>query len=74
MANCLLLHIISTGPTVWLFTWLGHKHIHCVNLSNHPLPYTTKCRYHGHIIINKITDDDIARQKRCLYVHANALV
>ena len=40
------------------------KNIHCVNLNNHPLPYTSKCKYLGHIINNSLTDDDnIARQK-----------
>ena len=28
------------------------KHINCANLNNHPLPYTTKCKYLGHIINN----------------------
>ena len=45
---------------------------HCIHLSNHPLPYTTKCKYLGHIINNNLTDDDgIARQKRRLYAQAN---
>ena len=47
------------------------KHFHFIHL---PLPYTTKCKYLGHIINNNLTDDDnIARQKRCLYVQANVL-
>ncbi|KAK2170763.1 hypothetical protein NP493_1143g01029 [Ridgeia piscesae] len=50
------------------------KSSHCIHLSNHPLPYTTKCKYLGHIINNNLTDDDdIARQKRCLYAQANVL-
>ena len=50
------------------------KHFHCIHLDNHPLPYTTKCKYLGHIINNNLTDDDdIARQKRCLYAQANVL-
>ena len=40
------------------------NNIHCVNLNTQPLPYTTKCKYLGHIINNSRTDDDdIARQK-----------
>ena len=36
--------------------------------------YPTKCKYLGHIINNNLTDDDdIARQKRCFYAHANVL-
>ena len=27
-------------------------------LNNHSLPYTTKCKYLGHIINNNLTDDD----------------
>ena len=50
------------------------KIFHCIHLNNHPLPYTTKCKYLGHIINNNLTDDDdIARQKRCLYAQANVL-
>ena len=50
------------------------KHFHCIHLDNHPLPYTTKCKYLGHIINNNLADDDdIARQKRCLYAQANVL-
>ena len=50
------------------------KNVHCIHLDNHPLPYTTKCKYLGHIINNNLTDDDdIARQKRCLYAQANVL-
>ena len=50
------------------------KHFHCIHLDNHPLPYTTKCKYLGHIINNNLTDDDdIARQKRCLYAQANCI-
>ena len=46
--------------------------IHCVNVNNRPLPYTIKCKYLGRIINNNITvDDDIARQKRCLYAQSN---
>ena len=40
------------------------KNIHCVNLNIHHLPYTTKCKYFGHVINNSLTDEDnIARQK-----------
>ena len=47
---------------------------HCIHLNNHSLPYTTKCKYLGHIINNNLTDDDdIARQKGCLYAQANVL-
>ena len=50
------------------------KNIHPVVINNHTLPYTKKCKYLGHIINNNLTDDDdIARQKRCIYVQANAL-
>ena len=50
------------------------KNSHCVNLSIHPLPYTTKCKYFGHIINSSLTDDDnTARQKKCLYAQANVL-
>ena len=49
------------------------KNIHPV-INNHTLPYTEKCKYLGHIINNNLTDDDdIARQKRCIYTQANAL-
>ena len=50
---------------------------HCMHLDNHPLPYTTKCKYLGHIINNNLTDDDdiarLHRQKKCLYAQANVL-
>ena len=50
------------------------KNIHPVVINNHTLPYTEKCKYLGHIINNNLTDDDdIARQKRCIYAQANAL-
>ena len=50
------------------------KIIHPVVINNHTLPYTEKCKYIGHIINNNLTDDDdIARQKRCIYAQANAL-
>ena len=42
------------------------SNIHCVNLNNHPLPYTgtMKCKYLGHVINNSFTGvDDTARQK-----------
>ena len=42
------------------------SNIHCVNLNNHPLPYTgtMKCKYLGHVINNNFTGvDDTARQK-----------
>ena len=39
---------------------------HCIHLNKHPLPYTKKCKYLGHIINNNLTDDDdIARKTRC---------
>ena len=45
------------------------KNIHFVNINNYPL-----CRYLRYIINNNLTDDDdIARQKRCLYAQANVL-
>ena len=51
-----------------------NKNIHPVVIDNHTLPYTEKCKYLGHIINNNLTDDDdIARQKRCIYAQANAL-
>ena len=35
------------------------KHIHCVNLNNHPLTIRiTKCKYIDHIINKSVTDDD----------------
>ena len=50
------------------------KYTHPVTLNNNVLPYTTKCKYLGHIINNNLTDDDdIARQKRYFYAHANVL-
>ena len=50
------------------------KNIHPVVINTHTLPYTAKCKYLGHIINNNLTDDDdIARQKRCIYAQANAL-
>ena len=50
------------------------ENTHPVILNNNVLPYTTKCKYLGHIINNNLTDDDdIARQKRCFYAHANVL-
>ena len=50
------------------------KNIHPVVINNHTLPYIEKCKYLGHIINNNLTDDDdIARQKRCIYAQANAL-
>ena len=50
------------------------KNIHPVVINNYTLPYTEKCKYLGHIINNNLTDDDdIARQKRCIYAQANAL-
>ena len=50
------------------------KNVHCIHLNNHPLPYNTKCKYLAHIINNNLTDDDdIAKQKRCLYAQANVL-
>ena len=50
------------------------KNIHPVVMNNHTLPYTEKYKYLGHIINNNLTDDDdIARQKRCIYAQANAL-
>ena len=76
MANCLILHIMSTTLTT---NNIDNKPqdmtiCHCIHLNNHSLPYTTKCKYLGHIINNNLTDDDdIARQKRCLYAQANVL-
>ena len=50
------------------------KNVHFIHLNNYPLPYTTKCKYLGHIINNNLTDDDdIARPKRRLYAQANIL-
>ena len=50
------------------------KNIHPVVINNHTLPHTAKCKYLDHIINNNLTDDDdIARQKRCIYAQANAL-
>ena len=50
------------------------KYTHPVILNNNVLPYTTKCKYLGHIINTNLTDDDdIARQKRCFYAQANVL-
>ena len=50
--------------------------MHCRYVNyNHPLPYTTKRKYLGHIINNNLTDDDdidIARQKRGLYAQVLA--
>ena len=48
------------------------KNIHPVFINNHTLPHTEIYKYLGHIINNNLTnDDDIARQKRCIYAHAN---
>ena len=33
------------------------KYTHPVTLNNNVLPYTTKCKYLGHIINNNLTDD-----------------
>ena len=50
------------------------KYTHPVTLKSNVLPYTTKCKYLGHIINNKLTDDDdIARQKISFHAHANVL-
>ena len=50
------------------------KYTHPVILNDNVLPYTTKCKYLGHIINNNLADDDdIARQKRCFYAQANVL-
>ena len=47
---------------------------HPVVINNHTLPHTEKCKYLDHIINNNFTDnDDIARQKRCIYAQANVL-
>ena len=44
------------------------KYIHPVALNNIVSPYTTICKYVGHIINNNPTDDDdIARQKISFY-------
>ena len=45
------------------------KYTHLVILNNNVLPYTTKCKYVGHIINNTLDIDDIARQKICFYAH-----
>ena len=45
------------------------KNIHPVVINNHTLPYTEKCKINN----NLTDDDDIARQKRCMYAQANAL-
>ena len=43
-----------------------------VVINNQTLPHTEKCKYLGNIIHDNLTDDDdIARQKRCLYAQAN---
>ena len=48
------------------------KNIHLVVINDHTLPHNEKCKYLGHIINNNLTDDDdIARQKRCIYAQAN---
>ena len=48
--------------------------IHPVVINNQTLPHTEKCKYLDHIINNNLTDDDdIARQKRCIYTQANVL-
>ena len=53
----------------------GHDIFHCIHLITiYYLIHTTKCKYLGHIINNNLTDDDdIVRQKRCLYAQANVL-
>ena len=59
--------VIDNTPQTMTYT-------HPVILNNNVLPYTTKCKYLGHIINNNLTDDDdIARQKRCFYAQANVL-
>ena len=48
--------------------------IHPVVINNHILPHTEKCKCLGHIINNNLTDDDdIAKQKICIYAQANIL-
>ena len=50
------------------------KNIHPVAINNHTLPHTEKRKYLGDIINNNLSDDnDIARQKICIYVQANVL-
>ena len=50
------------------------KNIHPVVINNYTQPYTKKCKYLDYIINNNLTDDDdIVRQKRCIYAQANAL-
>ena len=76
MTNCLILLIMPTNPILLVIgQQYDIKNIHCVNFNNHPLPYTTKCKYLGHIINNSLmvmtTLPD--RQKRCLYAQANIL-
>ena len=47
------------------------KNIHPVVSNNQTPPHTEKCKYFDHVINNNLTDgDDIARQKRCIYVLA----
>ena len=68
---------IQTNLSEWLLiTNLGTRKIFILllSLTIHSLPYNEKCKYLGHIINNNLTDDDdIARQKRCIYAQANAL-
>ena len=66
-ANKSLCMVIDNKP------W-DKKDIHHVVINNHTLSYTEKCKYLGHIINNNLTDDDdIARQKICIYAQENAL-
>ena len=45
-----------------------------VVVNNHTRPHTEKCKYLGHTINNNLTDnDDVARQKRCIYAQTNVL-
>ena len=74
----LILSRVSTFVTTCVnqFGFKNHhsKNIHPVVINNHTLPHTEKCKYLGHIINNNLTDDDdIARQKICIYMQANVL-
>ena len=52
----------------------NRTNIHPIVINNHTLPHTEKCKYLGHFINSNLTDDDdIVRQKRCIYAQANDL-
>ena len=48
---------------------LYKKNVHCIHLNNHPLPYTTKCKYIGHIINKNLTDDDDTARQKDAFMH-----